>query len=243
MHSVEAEDRYPTVSLSGYWYRLIPSRFPTIDIYRRVAPRSLWPLASVVETATNPRVRLKEKLTKGCDTPDTIPPKLQNWNHAPFAYRNPAGSRFLGPDYGVLELADTIQTALAVSVRKREAFLGDAAMPPLDIEMRVLKHEVKGPFIDVTTLPIDAPEDERWRLGARLLEQGARGARFRWPDRPAGYGIAVFDGDLLGPAIQTQHYKFRWDGERIHEIYSFRDDADGRPIMTEDVFSEGPLPA
>lgn len=240
MRSAEV-DHFPTVSLSGFWFRLIPSRFPTIDIYRRVAPRHLWPLASAIETATNPRVRLKEKLTKGCERPDTIPPKLQNWNHAPFAYRNPAGSRFLSADFGVLELSDSIQTALATSIRRRESFLADCQMPPLDLEMRVLKHEVKGSFTDLSSLARDTPQEVRWSIGKALIDEGCRGVRYRNPDRAAGYAIAVFDGDTLGPSIQTQHYKFRWNGERIDEIYNFRDENDGRPLLADEIFSEASL--
>jgi hypothetical protein len=235
-------NHFPTVSLSGFWFRLIPSRFPTIDIYRRVAPGHLWPLASAIETATNPRVRLKEKLTKGCDQPNAVPPKLQNWNHAPFAYRNPAGSHFLSGDFGVLELSDTVQTALASSIRKREAFLADCRMPPVDLEMRVLKHEVRGSFTDLTSLAPDTPQQARWSLGKALVDKGCCGVRFRNPDRPAGYTIAVFDGDLLGPSIQTQHYKFRWDGERIKEVYNFRDENDGRPLLADEIFAAKSLP-
>jgi hypothetical protein len=241
MPSVEDESQFRTVGLSGYWHRLIPSRFPTIDIYRRVAPPELWPLASAIETATNPRARLKEKLTKNCERHDTIPPKLQNWNHAPFAYRNPDGSRFLGEDYGVLELFDNVQTALAVSIRKRESFLSATKMPPLDLEMRVLKHEVKGSFTDLSGVPVDTAQAVRWSLGEHLLNLGAAGVRYRCAERPSGLGLAIFDPETLGPSIQTQHYKFRWDGKRISEVYNYRDENDGRPLISEEIFAESPL--
>jgi hypothetical protein len=242
MPSVADEDRFPTVGLSGYRYRLIPSRFPTIDIYRRIAPRPQWPLAQRVETITNPRLRLKEKLTHGVEGLAETSPKLQNWNHAPYAYRNPSGSRFLGPSYGVLELSDSVQTALAASIRRREAFLEACGSPSIDLEMRVLKHEVKGHFTDLTSLADDVSECDRWRLGERLLQQGTAGVQFRSPVRGAGVELAIFDNDALGPSIQTQHFKFHWDGEAITEIYAFRDDADGRPIFAEDIFADQPLP-
>lgn len=235
------EDRFATMGLSGYRYRLIPSRFPTIDIYRRIAARPRWPLAQRVEAITNPRLRLKEKLTQGIEGLAETSPKLQNWNHAPYAYRNPSGSRFLGPSYGVLELSDSVQTALAASIRRREAFLEACGNPPIDLEMRVLKHEVKGDFTDLTSLAADAPERDRWRLGERFLEQGTAGVQYQSPFRSAGVELAVFDNDALGPSIQTQHFKFRWDGEAITEIYAFRDDADGRPIFAEDIFADQSL--
>ena len=237
MLNVADEIPYPTISLSGYWYRLIPSRFPTVDLYRRVSQREQWPLATTIETMTNPRIRLKEKITKGLSGNAELSPKLQNWNHAPYSYRNPEGSRFLSDQHGVLELADTIQTALAVSIRKREAFLAATKMPPLDLEMRVLRHEVKGLFRDIRSLPLDIPQGERWKLGERLLEAGAAGVRFQCPQRPNGICIAVFNGEVLCPSIQTQHYKFRWDGSQIAELYDFRDDNDGRATLPGQIFA------
>ncbi len=236
------ESDYRSNRLTGSWYRLIPSRFPTVDIYRRVAPKRLWPLAAAIETITNPRVRLKNAATKGCDTKDMLPPKLQNWNHAPFSYPNAEGSHLLGEGHGVLELADTIQTALAVAIRRREAFLGATAMPPIDLEMRVLSHRVDGSFKDLTGLSQKLSVAERRAIGHRLLDQDAAGAVFKCPERPTGKMLAVFSPDVLRAAVQTQHYKFRWDGELISEIYNYRDKADGRPILADQVFSASALP-
>lgn len=234
--SVAVDGPYETVALTGYWYRLIPSRFPTIDIYRRVAPRELWPLAAAIETMTNPRVRLKERVTAGCEHDRAIPPRLQNWNHAPFSYRNPLGTHLLPDSHSILELADSVQTALAVAIRKRERFLSAAKLPLTDVEMRVLKHEVAGRFTDLCDLAPDMPREERWALGQTLFGAGSAGARFRCPDRPSGLRLAVFDPGTLGPAVQTQHFKFHWDGKRIGEIYNYRDDNDGKPLLADDIF-------
>ena len=219
----EADKAFPTISKKGDWHRLIPSRFPTIDLYRRVAPREHWPLAQAIESMTNPRLRSKERLTKGAAPVVESSPKLQNWNHAPYAYRNPFGSWFLDESIGVLEVSETVQGALAVSIRKREAFLAANNMPALDLEMRVLRHRVHGEFIDARSLPLETTLSERRKIGRPAFEAGAAGVLFRCPHRPCGDDLAIFTTEVLGRAIQAQHYKFRWDGERISEIYDFRD--------------------
>jgi len=43
------------IEVNAPWFRLIPSRFPTVDVYRRVAPADRWPILSEVELLTNPR--------------------------------------------------------------------------------------------------------------------------------------------------------------------------------------------
>ena len=69
--------------LDGEFYRLIPSRFPTIDVYERVASRARWPILQQVETLTNSRAKEREAMI-GTDPVESPPPHLQNWNHAPF---------------------------------------------------------------------------------------------------------------------------------------------------------------
>src|SRR3546814_16687551 len=83
-------------------------------------------------------LREKERLA-GKPTPvDPESVRFQNWNHAPFAYPNPEGSRFYGPEQNVLELADDLQTALVIAVARRETFLSRTAEPAPAPEIRQL---------------------------------------------------------------------------------------------------------
>ena len=236
MHSAAAEGDNPIVNLSGSWYRLIPSRFPTIELYKRIASEENSIVLKKMEMLTNPRVRHKEILTRTTSGLVESSPKLQNWNHAPFAYRNPAGSRYLSGHFGVLEVFDALQTALAVSIRRREAFLSATNHPPINLDMRVLKHAIQGDFMDRTADPIDMPCNQRWKIGPPLLESGAHGIYYRCPELPQGFGLAVFDNEVLGPATQAEHYKFIWDGSGICAIYDYRSDSLGLPIGVDTIF-------
>lgn len=240
MLSVADKLDFATTPPTGSWYRLIPSRFPTIDIYRRVAAPEKWPLAAEIETMTNPRVRLRDKFGRGLEK--TNPNKFQNWNHAPFAYPNPGGTWLFGSHVNALELADTVQTALAVAIRKREQFLAATDAPPLDLEMRVLKHEVNGQAFDLRNTDLDLPRDARWSIGDSLLDKGGHAALYVCPVRSTGTIASVFDQDALGSAMQTQHFKFRWDGARISQLYDFRSESDGAPITAEMVFDPQTVP-
>ena len=87
-----AED-HQIVDVNQTFFTLIPSRFPTIDVFARVANDRSGELAEL-ESLTNPRLRERDRLLSGAQVVDGNGPLLQNWNHAPFTYHNPEGSRF-----------------------------------------------------------------------------------------------------------------------------------------------------
>ena len=170
---------------------------------------------------------------------DSVPPALQNWNHAPFTYLNPEGSWFLDKVHGAMELQDSLQSALAASIRRRELFMSRTAEPPTELDMRVFSTPVMGDFVDLSGGDFESlPQSERWDLGATILDGGAKGVIFRSPYRSGGRSISVFSGEVLGRSLQTEHYRFVWDGVAIKAVYCYKD---GRTILPKEIFSSEPL--
>ena len=91
----------------------------------------------------------------------------RNWNHAPFVYTDPDGSHLLRGGFGVLELAETKNIALAMAVSRREAFLSATAVEAHALEMRMLKHPVEGRFANLGDLSA-LTEEQRWHVIAYL---------------------------------------------------------------------------
>jgi hypothetical protein len=220
MHSEEGKLEYPPFETDAEWYRLIPSRFPPVDLYERLPP-SARAAAPSLEEMTNPRLASKARLTGGSAGVDETSPQLQNWNHAPFTYLNPEGSYLLGPAFGVMELANTIEDALAIAVRRREIFLSRTAEPAMDMDMRVFTTPVSGRFLDLRSLPLDTSQEARWEIGQQLFESEAQGAAFRRPERPQSDFLAVFNPSPLGRTLQGRHYRFVWDGQVVRSLYDF----------------------
>jgi hypothetical protein len=162
---------------------------------------------------------------------DTDDPFIQNWNHAPFTYFNPDGTRFYPPEQPALELAEDIQTALAVSVRKREAFLASTRQASIGLEMRVLTRSVTGRFADCTHWDPELGQAERRSLGQAVAAAGLDGLLFRPVERRSGICASVLHGGALGRAVQADHFKFVWDGSRISTLYSF---STGQTFTPED---------
>lgn len=228
MRNVVADD-FTLVNVDETLFTLIPSRFPTIDVFARVMNDRSEELAAI-ESITNPRLRERDRLLKGAQVVDGNGPLLQNWNHAPFTYANPDGSRFLGPEHPVLELAGDMQTALAISVRKREGFLSCTSEAAIGLEMRELSRRVKGRFADGRDWPSNLDRDERLRRGYAVKEAGLDGLLYRPPERPTGFCACILRGEALAErAIQRDHFKFLWDGSRVTTVYSFGSDAVYRP--------------
>lgn len=212
----------PLVNVEGSYLLLIPSRFPPISLFQRIAEGNDDAVAAI-ESITNPRLAEKRRLMATKPFLDEKTPSLQNWNHAPFAYPNPEGSHFFGPTVPCLELSADIQTALAVSVSKRRTFLQRTGQGRLNLDLRVLSRTVKGRFVDGREWPVGQSTGERWKLGEAVMERGADGLLFRSNERPAGDRIAILNGGVLGTAIQGDHYRYVWDGERFSSLYSFND--------------------
>lgn len=209
-------------SLSQTFYQLIPSRFPPVEVYERLGDLDVQNAAKVLENRTNPRLIEQARLAaSGMSSLGET--GLQNWNHAPFAYKDPRGTFFLGPAFGCLELATTENLALAYSLIRREAFLANTNEAAIGLDMRVLSRKIDGTFDDLTNFNLDFPQADRRKIGNALLAEDSKGVIFCRPGFGTEEFIAVFDQAILSKGLQGAHYRFTWDGEQIKSIYKFSD--------------------
>lgn len=223
MHN--AVDDFDLREIDDVFYLLIPSRFPPVPLYQRIAGGHDDDIANVADLH-NPRLKEKRRALRqaGGDI-SSASPRFQNWNHAPFTYSNPEGSWFFDRFVRCLEMSNDKQTALAVSVAKRECFLQRTTEAPIGLDMRMLSRKVCGKFIDAQSVPTTLPFSERRKIGAKLLARakngGLAGVLFRSIERPSGVRICVLDGDVLGRAVQGEHFRYTWDGTRVSSLYAF----------------------
>jgi hypothetical protein len=225
----------PLVELDQPFHNLIPSRFPPVAVYERIA-EGRDELFTAIEEMTNPRVREKERLTRGLAPVDQDQPRFKNWNHAPFVYPNPEGSRFYTADRNVVELADELQTALAISIGKRTDFLRRTAEPSTYLEMRQIVRPVRGTYLDATSW--DGMEDRarRLELGKFAVDEKLDGILFRPDERRSARCVVVLKAECLGRPIQGEHFKYMWNGQAINAFFSFRTDTvyDPKLLSSED---------
>jgi hypothetical protein len=212
---------YPTRSFDQDCYQLIPSRFPPVDVYERLELPELRTAALELEQRTNPRLTAMKHIETPPKRGDRAAHQFQNWNHAPFVYKNPEGSHFLGPAYGVAEMVVDLTAALLFALHRREEFFSRTNEGAMGQDMRVLCRRVTGTFTDLTALDPALAQAERWKIGQKLCDDGATGIIHRRPGLGGHRFISVFDGTVLGRAVQGAHYRFVWDGKTVKSIYDF----------------------
>jgi hypothetical protein len=217
---------YPTRKLEWDSWRIIPSRNPPVDLYRRVAPEQDWKTIVNVELLTNPRVReMREGL--GLVRPEDMEGgRTQNWILAPFTYLNPEGSRFSDGTYGACFLAKDLGTALLESIRLRQQFLQRTAQEEIRLDMRVIKTALSGHFDDSSKVRnFDSEREKKNYWKARQLD-GCDGAHFQSGELQNGECVEAFRPRVMRNAIQERHLTYSWDGQSIHKVYDFSNGKD-----------------
>lgn len=221
-------------ALDGRWHRLIPSRFPPVDVYARLGSPELGAAAKEIESLTNPRLRSRDRLLGSSSGADKSA-AFQNWNHAPFAYKNPEGSTFLSPLFGAVELMADVRPAIARAILQREKFLGRTRELPIDLDMRLLITGVQGSFADLRGEPFEHDREKRWAFGGTLRASGVAGVLFRHPDLPSADALAVLDPSVLRPSVQSAHYRFVWNGTQVSSVYDF---SSGEEMRRQELLSD-----
>lgn len=124
-------------------YRLVPSRYPTIDIFERVADPDDWQLLYELEALTNPRLR------EEAGEISLVPPSRRVTGPgasivmAPFTHASPdRPTRFSSGSYGVYYAANRLETALREVAFHMGAFYGATKDSPHDEAYRTYKGAV-----------------------------------------------------------------------------------------------------
>lgn len=212
-------------------YRLIPSRFPPVDPYEPLAPRDQWDALADIERMTNPRLR-------DVNARDYLLPEdrgaEQNWIVAPFAYPNPEPTRFADGTFGYCAVSESSEAALADSVLGRETFLRRTAEPPTKLDMRMLVTPVKASLHDLTSFDGVNDHGQTRQVAHDLRQQKSFGLIVPSQTRRGEKVAIVLRPTAFGRAVQSEHFSYVWDGERISQVYAYKDGAtfDPRELMT-----------
>lgn len=207
-------------------YRLVNSKFPPIALFDDVADASEFEALYQLQALTNPRLRNEAgrlELIPRAEIPYGIPGC--SYATAPFTHVNPAGSRFSDGQYGVLYLADTLDTALAEVRHHQDAYWSN--VEGLNYERFVFRGLAcefnEGGMLDATTLaltdPIYDPDDyaQARLLGRSLKEAGRPGLRYRSVRKPGQHCWALMTPRPVSSIIQSAHYEMIWNG-RISSV-------------------------
>jgi hypothetical protein len=209
--------------------RIVPSRFPPVDLFERVAPPEDFDALFEVEALTNDRLR------EEAGDIALVPPEERvfgpgaSYIMAPFTHLVPGGGRFTDGSYGAYYTAAERATAVAETCHHRARFLAATGEPRLEIEMRVLEarlaaelHDVRGRTRELPAIYDPDDYGASQALGRSLRAAGSAGIVFDSVRLPGGTCAAVFRPRSLSECRQAEHLVYVWDGARIAEVYEKR---------------------
>ena len=211
--------------------RIVPSRYPPVGLFDRVADPDDIEAVFAVEALTNDRLR--DEVGEIC----LVPPQERVTGPgttpvmAAFTHPNRDGSRFSDGSFGVYYAGGDTETAIAESRFHRERFLRYSAEPPTRLEMRAYYARIASQLHDLRGQATSHPEwfdpdpahyGPSQSLGVALRSKGSNGLVYPSVRRAGGECVAVLRPRVISPVIQGPHYEFIWNGQAITDVLQVR---------------------
>jgi hypothetical protein len=210
-------------------YRVVPSRFPPIEIFETLADPDDLEVLFAIESLTNDRLRAA--------TGDLYRVPKEDWVTGPGATVVMAAfthighpTRFSDGGYGVYYAAFDEDTAVAETVFHTARFLRETAELPIEVERRAYVGKVLQPLDDLrgrahaTLRDPDLatyPSCQAFAAGRRIA--GSWGLNYLSARRECGECVAAFRTRAVSLPVQGKHFRYRWDGTRIDRVITVSD--------------------
>ncbi len=204
-------------------YRLIPSRFPPISVFEKVASAEDFDTLYAVQALVNPRIRQEVGEIDLVPAADRVFGVGSSPVMAAFCHLNPEGSRFSDGTWGVYYGAQTLETAVAEVSHHRSKFLEATSQPAIDVDLRCYVATVQAPLLDVRALA-DIHHPDSYAASREVAKthraQGTAGLLYRSVREPQHECVAVLKPPAIRvPVTQGPHVTLCWDGRRIKAWY------------------------
>lgn len=217
-------------------YRIIPSRYPPVDLFERIADPANWELLAEIEGLTNDRLRTEIGVLAAVPVHERVAgdgatPIMAAFTHIGFP------SRFTDGSFGVYYASDRFEAALSESLHHKRKFLRNTSEPRMTFDLRTYVGRIDAELHDIRGGWPEAHDPDTYlhsqALGIRLRKHGSPGIAFDSVRHPPAGNIAVFRPSVLrAPAgqphtIQGPHLRVEWDGTATTRYIIF-----GEPTWT-----------
>jgi RES domain len=209
--------------------RIIPSIFPPISLFERVASPDQLEAVLAIESAFNPRLRDAAGDLSLVPRDERVVGPGAGYIMAAFTHLSPEGSRFSNGTYGVFYAAQREPTAIAETRYHRERFMRATKQVRCELDMRVLTLTVRAPLHDLRGMKQVLPEVYRLDdyagsqlLGGALRAGGSNGIVYDSVRHDGGRCIGAFRPRVLSHCAEQKHLRYLWDGSRIADVVEIR---------------------
>ncbi|HEY1998576.1 RES family NAD+ phosphorylase [Paraburkholderia sp.] len=227
MTELQWQDRWRVAPLD--WspaYRVIPTRFPAVNLFDRVASPEDFEALYALEAMTNDRLRTE------VGELDLVPREERLFGPgcgpimAAFTHLNPLGSRFSDGTYGVFYCARSRATAIAETRYHTGKFLAATAEAPMRQQMRLYTVLASGEVVDLrndATLDptVLSPSDylAGQALGRAARAAGAPGIAYPSVRDASGECLAAFKTTLLRDCRHAAYLEYNWNGHAVDVVF------------------------
>ncbi|MFT5758642.1 MAG: hypothetical protein ACI9LM_003388 [Alteromonadaceae bacterium] len=205
-------------------YRLINSKYPPIALFDDVASADEFDILYELQAFTNPRIQ-NELGNLNLVIKGDIPFGIDGCSYAtaPFTHINPAGSRFSDGMYGVLYIADSLDTAIAETrYHQNKTFNNIKGLHYDVITMRGLTCYFSGELVDVIDydpcIYHSTDYTDAQQLGRMLYKQKCQGLIYKSVRHVGAKCWALFTPKHVASIKQTAHFEFIYDGTTISRV-------------------------
>ena len=206
--------------------RIVPTRYPSITLFDRVADAADFDALYALEAMTNERVRDELGQIERVPPEDRVFGPGSGPIMAAFTHVNVQGSRLSAGGYGVFYAARDRATAVAETRHHHARFLAATGEGPMHLPMRLYHVAIDARLHDLrpegaVPAAVHDPDDytAARALGARLRAAGSAGVAYRSVRRPGGQCAGLFRPRGASACLHAAYLLYAWDGQRFTDVY------------------------
>lgn len=206
--------------------RIVPTRYPAITLFDRVADASDFEALYALEAMTNERLRDELGHIERVAPADRLYGPGSGPIMAAFTHVNTEGSRFSDGSYGVFYAARDRATAVAETRHHHARFLAATQQPAQHLPMRLYTVAVDARLHDlrpVAAVPAAVHDADSYAVsrawGARLHALASAGVAYRSVRRPGGQCVGLFRPSGASRCVHAAYLLYAWDGQAFSDVY------------------------
>ena len=207
--------------------RIVPTRFPSIYLYDRVADPADFEALYALEAMTNDRVRDELGEIELVPAADRLFGPGSGPIMAAFTHLNPDGSRFSDGSYGMFYAAREQRTAIRETQHHLGRFLAATHEAAMHLQMRLYHvaidarlHDLRGDAAALQAVHDPDHYGAARALGSALRAAGSAGVAYRSVRDAGGECVGLFKPRAASGCVHAAHLLYAWDGSTFTATYA-----------------------
>ena len=207
-------------------WRVIPTRFPAVNLFDRVARPEDFDALYALEAMTNDRIRDEAGDIALVPAEERLFGPGSGAIMAAFTHLNPQGSRFSDGTYGVFYCAKEKKTAVAETRYHSSRFMTATREPAMRLQMRLYTVTAEGDVVDLRAGALADPGivdpadyGHAQGIGRHLHAAGSQGIFYPSVRDPGGECLAALRTGILRDCLHAAYLEYHWNGQAFEAVY------------------------